>query len=248
MKYITLLLSSLLLVACGGGGGGGGGPVASTDPFSLKQAYANDFNDTAAHNYGISGNLLIDIGGTPVPATLSGNGSVTQIASSGAITFEGLPARAKTKTFVSNAFFTSGGITLPTVVTTTSVTTVFLNANNDLVGFASPPSGTSTGSYSVPSGPVTIPTTAFVGSSGTIGTFNTFVDVSKRTPLGTNTISYALLADTASTAILNLTQVLAIGGAATTQVDSYRLTPNGGVTRLKQTGTVTGIGTSILTY
>lgn len=247
MKYITLLLSSLLLVACGGGGGGGGGPVASTDPFSLKQAYANDFNDTAAHNYGISGNLLIDIGGTQVPATLSGNGSVTQNAL-GAITFEGLPARAKTKTFVSNAFFTSGGITLPTVVTTTSVTTVFLNANNDLVGFASPPSGTSTGSYSVPSGPVTIPTTAFVGSSGTMGTFNTYVDVSKTRFLGTNTISYALLADTASTAILNLTQVLTIGGVATTQVDSYRLTPSGGVTRIKQTGTVTGIGTSILTY
>jgi hypothetical protein len=247
MKYTTLLLSSFLLVACGGGGGGGGGPVASTDPFSLKQAYANDFNDTAAHNYGISGSLLIDIGGTQVPATLSGNGSVTQIGL-GAITFEGLPARAKTKTFVSNAFFTSGGITLPTVVTTTSVTTVFLNANNDLVGFASPPSGTSTGSYSVPAGPVAIPVTAFVGSSGTIGTFNTYVDVSKTTLLGTNTISYAVLADTASTAILNLTQVLAIGGAATTQVDSYRLTPSGGVTRIKQTGTVTGIGTSILTY
>ena len=210
----------------------------------MKQAYANDFNDVAAHNYTISGVLTV----VGVPTTIGGSGSVTQTPVINT-TFENLPARTKTKTFVSNTTVSVPGVPPSAGPQTTSITNIFLNANNELVGFASPRTGSSTGSYSVPAGPVVIPTTATVGTSGTIGTFNTWVDNTKTQLLGTNTISYAVLADTANTAILNLTQVLTIvGSAATTQVDSYRVTPAGGITRINQTGTVTGIGSLVLTY
>ena len=242
MKILSLVLSTLLLASCGGGGGGGPaaptGPVASTSTFQLKQAYTNDFNETKTFPFTVSGTLTA--GGNT--GTVTGSGTLASSAISN-VTFEGAAALSKTRT-------TSGSITVTVGATSTSqvlaptTSTTLVSPAFDLVGF------TGASSYSVPAGPITFPVTAKVGDSGSIGTFNTFTSAAKVGVPTTNALSWALAADTASTAVLNLTQIMRnAGGVVTaTQVDSYRLTPAGAVTPISAAATLPGAGTLTFTF
>ena len=234
-----MLLSSLLLVACGGGGNGPApAPIASTSTFQLKQAYTNDFNDTRTYAFTISG--TVTSGGNT--GSVSGNGSIARGPITN-VTFEGAAALSKTSTTTGTVTVTVGASsasqTLPPTISSTYVSPTF-----DLVGF------TSTSSYSVPSVAVNIPATARVGDSGTVGTFNTYLSSARGAIQGTNVLSWALGADTASTAILTLTQTIRNAGGivTTTQVENYRLTPAGAVTPINVTATVSGVGTLTYTF
>lgn len=242
MKYLSVLLSSLILAACGGGGGGGAPapatPVASTSTFQLKQAYTNDLNDTRTYSFTLSGTVTSGAN----TGTVTGNGSIARGAPTN-VTFEGATALSKTITTTGTITVTVGASSasqaLPPTISSTYVSPTF-----DLVGF------TSAGAYSAPSGAVNFPTTARVGDSGTVGTFNTYASAARGPIQGTNVLSWSLGADTASTAILTLTQTIRnAGGIVTTmQVENYRLTPAGAVTPINAVATVTGVGTLTYTF
>ena len=229
-----MLLSSLLLVACGGGGGGPApAPVASTSTFQLKQAYANDFNDTLPYSYTITGVIS--------GANIAGNGSTTQSAVANT-TFEGVTALQKSRTSSGSVVASGPGGTV-NIPLAPSTETLFLSPAFNLLGY------TSTGAYTVAAAPVTIPVTALVGNSGIIGNFNTFTSSAKLGVPATNLISWSLEPDTATTALMKLTQTIRsnTGVLTATAVDTFRVTPAGAVTRISQTA-VTANGTLTLTY
>ncbi len=236
MKHLSVLLSSVLLVACGGGGGGG--PVASTSTFQLKQAYTNDFNNTAPYNFSVSG--VITVNG--ISGSLSGSGSVTQSPVS-STTFEGVPAQQKSKTVAGTITVTAGGIPASSALPTT-IGTTFLSPGFDLVGF------TSVGAYSVAAAPVTTPVTGRVGNSGTIGTFNTYASIARGLLLSTTVFTWTLSADTADTALFTLTQTVRNSSNAVlaTQDEVFRVTPAGGATRISASSVVSGLGTLTFNY
>lgn len=229
-----MLLSSLLLVACGGGGGGPApAPVASTSTFQLKQAYANDFNDTQPYSYTITGVIS--------GANIAGNGSTTQSAVANT-TFEGVAALQKSRTSSGSVVASGPGGTV-NIPLAPSTETLFLSPAFNLLGY------TSTGAHTVAAAPVTIPVTALVGNSGIIGNFNTFTSSAKLGVPATNLISWSLEPDTATTALMKLTQTIRsnTGVLTATAVDTFRVTPAGAVTRISQTA-VTANGTLTLTY
>ncbi len=238
MKYLSVLLSSIILAACGGGGGGGApapAPVASTSTFQLKQAYTNDFNDTAAYTYTISGTIT--------GANIAGNGSTTQSPVTNT-TFETAAALQKSRTSSGSVVASGPGGTV-NIPLAPATETLFMSPTYNLLGY------TSASAYSVGVPPVTVPLTALVGNSGTIGAFFTYPSSAKLAITATNTLTWALEADTATTALMKLTQTIRTnpgGVLSATQVDTFRITPAGAVTRLSQTATIVGTGTLTLTY
>ena len=241
MKHLSLLLSTLLLVACGGGGGGGApGPAASTSTFQLKQAYANNFNQTASQTWTVSGTVTTS-GAT---ADISGNGVTTQSAVANT-TYDGVLAQQKSQTASGTLVATALGQSTSFPFPTTTVT-YFVNLAFDPLG------SSSGGLFTFAAAPALIPFTARVGDSGTIGTFNTYAFQSQpRGPLLSRTaFSYSIEADTASTAILRITQIgtNAAGAVVVTQFETFRITPAGDITRLTGSATVAGQSTATFTY
>ncbi len=241
MKHLSLLLSTLLLVACGGGGGGGAlGPVASSSTFQLKQAYANNFVQTVNQNWTVSGSAAIN-GAT---VELSGNGVTTQSAVTNT-NYDGVPALQKSQTASGTLFATSLGQSSNFPFPTTTVT-FFVSSAFDPLG------SSSGGLFTFATVPVSIPFTARVGDFGNIGTFDTYAfrEPPSGPLLGRTAFSYALEADTASTAILRITQVGTnpAGAVLVTQYETFRITPEGAITRLTGSATVPGLSTATFTY
>lgn len=219
-QWLTVAFTAAFVTACGGGGDAGAPssnvPVASTDTFQVKTAYINYFNDTSNHPFKISG--------TAAGYAVTGSGTVEQ-SSIGNGTFEGAPVLQKTST-VTGTFF-ANGTTYPLVATDTT----YVDSNYV-------PKGWANGEYVVISNAATIPDTAKVNDTGLWHTSNRFIDSSKIIFLGTSQVSYALLPDTASTALLKITQVDKdlIGNAIMTATAIFRITPAGALTRLSETG------------
>lgn len=221
---LTLALAGLL-AACGGGGGGEAAPVASTETFQLRTAYVNHVNDTQTRSAQLSGRINgVDVTGR---ATLSA-GALTNT------TFEGLPALAKTSTVAGT--LTVNGAAVPITVTTTTYVDAAYNPLGEADG----------DEYQVVSGTVAIPATGKVGDSGVWYTAERYVDSGKSSRLGTLTVSYALEADTATTALLRIvgTDRDTGGNTTTTTTARYRLTPAGALTPISEvssdsTGTLT---------
>lgn len=240
MKFVTLLLSSLLLVACGGGGGGYAGPVASTSTFQLKQAYVNNFTQTASQTWTVSGTANIN----GASADISGNGVTTQSAVTNTF-YDGVAAQQKSQTasgtLVATAFGQSSSFPFPA-----TTVTYFVGPSFDPLG------SSSAGLFTFAAGSASIPFTARVGDAGSIGTFDTFAfEGQPRGPVLSRTaFSYALEADTASTAILRISQVGTNSGGAVviTQFETFRITPAGAITRLTGSATVVGQSTATFTY
>lgn len=228
--YWAGLLLTGLLAGCGGGGGGGNAwtPTASTEVFQLKTAWDNIIRETGTRSFTVSG--------TYAGLALSGSGSVTQGGLVGTV-FEGVAAQQKLTTV--SATITGGGQT----VTDTQSVSDFYDSNYL-------PLGTQTSDeYTVVNGSATIPQTARVGDSGTAYTEKRYTSASKTNVLGTNTYTYALLADTATTAIVRVIGVEqdSLGATTYTSTLRYRITPTGAVTPLSETATDSD-GSMVFTY
>ncbi len=228
--YWASLFLTGFLAGCGGGGGGGNAwtPIASTEVFQLKTAWDNIVRDTGTRSFTVSG--------TYAGLALRGSGSITQGGLVGAV-FEGVAAQQKLTTV--SATITGGGQT----VTDTESGSDFYDSNYL-------PLGTQTADeYTVVNGSATIPQTARVGDTGTAYSDNRYTNSSKTSFLGTNTYTYALQADTASTAIAQIVGVEKDGLGATTYTRTlrYRITPAGAVTPLSETVTDSD-GSMVFTY
>ena len=241
MKHLSLLLFSLLLAACGGGGGGGyAGPVASTSTFQLKQAYANNFNQTASQTWTASGTAIVN----GVTVQISGNGLTTQSAVTNTF-YDGAPAQQKSQTASGTLVVTDLGQSSSFPFPTTTVT-LYVNQAFD-------PVGSSTGGlFTFATGPAAIPFTARVGDAGHIGTFETygFQGQPVGPVLGRTSFSYSVEADTANTAILRISQTGtdAAGVVQITQFEIFQITPEGSIVRLAGSATVVGQSSATFTY
>jgi len=101
------------------------------------------------------------------------------------------------------------------------------------------PKGESGGSeYLVVTGTSTIPTAARINDTGIFYTANRYASSTKAVFLGTETVSYVVEADTASTALLSIISVEKNKSGTTTSTsrNQYRITPAGTFTRIKTTG------------
>ena len=212
--------------------------MVSTLLFPLRTAYKNDFLDTRAYAFTVTGTVTT----LGITGSVTGNGGFNQSAVS-ASTFEATAGSQKTKTLNGSITVSANGSSASQVLPTSSQST-FVDAAYTFLGY------TSTGSYNVPAAPVNIPATAKVGDSGTAGTFTNYTSSAKITQQGSNVFSWSLTADTVSTAILNLTQTLAsaTGLPAGTLVDSFRVTADGSVTRIKTVSSLVGASNGTLTY
>jgi hypothetical protein len=91
------------------------------------------------------------------------------------------------------------------------------------------PKGWANGEYVVVTSVATIHDTAKVNDSGLWHTSNRYADSTKLTFLGVSQVSYALLPDTATTALLKIIQVDkdTIGNTLMTATAIFRITPCG---------------------
>jgi hypothetical protein len=222
------MLLTVLLAACGGGGGGSGfTPVSSTETFQLRTAWINYLTDSRP--------LPFTVSGTSSGIRITGSGTLTQ-GSLSASGFEGVSAMQKT--FAMTGSITGNGITVPL----SSSITDYVDSNYY-------PLGSSGDEYTVVNGTATIPQTAVVNDTGTLFTENRYQSSAKAVLLGTNTLSYAVQPDAASTALLKLIQVEKNTAGATTDTTTmtFRMTPAGGLTRLSEVSS-DGTETITITY
>jgi hypothetical protein len=152
-------------------------------------------------------------------------------------TFEGVSALQKSVTV--SMTLTGNGVTVPI----TDVSTSYVDTNYRPLG------SLSSDEYDVVIGQPTIPTTALVNDSGTAFTANRYTSISKVTWLGTDTVTWVMLPDTASTALLKISHTVKdTGGTTTSQgIATYRMTTAGVVTKLGET-LVSGTDNLVVTY
>lgn len=227
---LTVTLLSTFLAACGGGGGGVPAsplPVVSTDTFQIKTAYINDFNDTSSHPFTVSG--------TTAGFVVTGSGTVTQSPVTNGL-FEGATVLQKTSTVTGS--FVANGVTIPLI----AADTAYMDANYVAKGWTGE-------GYVVVTSATNVPDTAKVNDTGLWHTSNRYANSTKTTLLGTSEVSFALAPDTATTALLKITQIAkdTIGSTVMTATANFRMTPAGDLTRLSETG-VDGTTTLTLTY
>lgn len=232
LKIILAVSVTVTLVACGGGGGGGAttapAPVASTATFQLLTAQANDTQQTST--------LPFTISGTFNGFTVTGNGSVTRgNVTSG--TFESQTVLQRVMTSSGNV--TANGVTTPI----STVSTSYFDSNYI-------PLGSSGTEYVVVQGTATIPATALVNDSGNAYTATRYTSSAKSTTLGTETVTFALLPDTANTALLRVISVYRDNSSAIsyTVTTLTRITPSGAATRISETETYPNGNNLVLTY
>ncbi|MGA7178318.1 MAG: hypothetical protein WBX11_01840 [Thiobacillaceae bacterium] len=233
-SYLRLTLVTTLylsLLACGGGGGGGGsGPVASTDSFPAATALQNQTVNGYVQSFTVTGTQTVS--GTTY--NVSGTGTITVLAASSS-SFEGQAALLNDETV--SGTLTVNGASAP-FSTTTQVYSTPGYAPFGLV-VLSPPNQPSAAEYCVMQGTPIIPTTVKVGDSGAIGTYNCWSDSFKTTPIGTGQLSYVVEADTAHTAIVNLTEKDYDSTSTLTLTDQrrWRIDTNGNLTWVSETAT-----------
>jgi hypothetical protein len=214
-KCCAGVLLTVLLAACGGGGGGSSfTPVTSTETFQLRTAWVNYLTDSRS--------LPFTVSGTSSGIRITGSGTLTQGGLSAGV-FEGVSAIQKTS--VVTGSITGNGTTLPL---STSITE-FVDSNYY-------PLGSSGDEYTVVNGTATIPQTAMVNDTGTLFTENRYQTSAKAALLGTNTMTYIVEPDSATTALLKLIEVekSTAGTTTGTTTITYRMTPSGGLTRLSE--------------
>lgn len=215
-KCCAGVLLTVLLAACGGGGGGGSRitPVPSTETFQLRTAWVNYLTDTRS--------LPFTVSGTSSGIPITGSGTLTQGSLSAAV-FEGVSAMQKVSTATGS--ISGNGITVP--LSTSIIEYVEGNYY---------PLGSSGDEYTVVNGTATIPQTAMVNDTGTLFTENRYQTSVKAALLGTNTMTYVVQADSATTALLKLIEVekSTAGTTTGTTTITYRMTPSGGLTRLSE--------------
>jgi hypothetical protein len=217
-KLLTSIALFSLVSACGGGGGGDGtaAPVASTQTFPLKAININLVISPSSENFTISGTLS--------GAAITGSGTVTS-SNLSAGTFEGLSALQGTSTTTGS--YVANGVTYPI-----NSLGVFWYDSNYV-----PKGRSSRSEYSVVTVSPTLPTAVRINDTGTFVTVNRYTSSTKAVFLGTETESYVIEADTASTALLTVISVEknTSGITTNTSTNQYRITPTGTSTRTKST-------------
>lgn len=205
------------LVACGGWASGSAlaAPVASTETFPLKTVVLSFANDNRSLSFSISG--------TTQNKALTGNGMVYQ-GSLTPTTFEGRQALGKKISFKGSGSI--GGTTVPL----DQVQTEYYDTNYIQIGLSGP-------EYEVVVGTANIPESGKVGAAGILYTSNRYPSIAKNTLVGIKESSFTLEPDTASTAILRLTETRK--NNVGTKTDStnilFRITTTGRFTRLSET-------------
>ncbi len=226
IKILVAVSAMALMTACGGGGGAAT-PVASTDTFPLTTILANSLQ---------SSSNTFAIRGTSSEATIAGSGTVTR-GSLNAGTFEGVAAQQRTTTITGS--FTVNG------------TSYALNASTvDWFDSKNVPVGESGGTdYVVVTGTPTVPATVRVNDTGTLYTANRYSNSTKSVLRGTETVTYVVEADTASTALLTLivTEKDNSNTTKSTISSQVRITPAGALTRIKETS-LEGSTSIVFTY
>lgn len=224
IHWITLACLTTLLAACGGGGGGGGGAasnaVASTDTFQVRTAWVNYYTDAGTHPLTVSG--------TSSGHAYSGTGSTITSGPTYGTQFYS-QCQGSLCYFAS----TSVNATIAVAGQTTSISgsgTLYADSNYNPVG------SSNSSEYVLVQGSASIPATGKVGDSGVLYTANRYSvsGPSGSQLIGTQTMSYALLADTATTALLRVTIVNKNLSAATdsTETLTFRINPAGALTWL----------------
>ena len=205
----------LLASGCGGGGDDSPPPVPVVTTFPIFQSVVNVLNRSETRSFSVSG--------TVSGVTIGGSGTAT-FGSLGGATFEGKSALAKTT--VVTGTLTSGTQSAPYGGTST----LYVDTNYQPLG------STSATLYAVVFGPVTIPQTASVNSTGRLYEANRYTNSTKTVKLGTATVEFSLQQETPSTAVLKLitTNKSTTGALEGTVIENYRLTASADVTRLSE--------------
>jgi len=187
----------------------------STATFQLRLAWIVYQNETGARSFEISGSLdTVSVAG-------SGTATFGQFV---AATFESKPALAKTSVFTGT--LTGGGQSVPYDRTSTR----FIDSNYLPLGLSS------SNAYVVVSGTPSVPLTAKVNDKGTLAASTVYTDSSKSVATGTSTTSYAVQADTSTTAILKIVETVRATDDTIVSTDTatFRMTPAGDLTRLTE--------------
>ena len=216
---VTGLLLTSLLVACGGGGGGGGGsapvttgPVISTLSFPFQSANSALIANGYTKTYTISGDCTGTATDTAMPAAAVtggatfGSGSTVgqqSVQQTLSINFTSCTASSSVSTAIS--YFDSNYTPQGSVAS--AISRVYLT-------------------------PPVIPASVVVGSGGRIGTLTNYDRSPTPAVIGTTDVSYLVVPETATTAILNLTSVNAdnAGTVISTEQDRYRIGITGALT------------------
>lgn len=216
LRALSVLVVPFFLAGCGSGGGDDG-PVASTETFPLKTAWVQYVTNSSSQPFNVSG--------TVDGVKVSGSGNVTRGNLQNA-TFEGAVALRKTTTITATVSAAGQSASISSTVTT------YVDTN-----YA--PLGSTEGEYGVVNQPATIPDTAKVGDTGIWYTEVRYPHAGKPYSLGTDTVSYVMEPDTASTALLKL--------IVTRRDVSNNITANSTVAlRVSTTGSLTWISESAL--
>jgi hypothetical protein len=228
IKLFLATASVALFTACGGGGGGGTpAPVASTSTFPLFTIHVNTLQ-ASSNSFSYSG--MID--GTAI----TGSGNVTRGGLSSG-TFESIAAQQRTT--ITTGSISGNGQTLP--------------MNTSGVGWYDSnylPLGSNGGEeYVVVNRPAVIPATVRVNDAGMLYTSNRYTTSSKTSLLGTESVSYVIEADTATTALLTFIVIEKnnSNSVTSTVTRQMRITPTGTFTRTKDT-LLSGTSTLTVTY
>lgn len=179
-KLLLLTLSTVALVACGGGGGGGGDSAApAVTSFPLLAGYKALTAAGGTNNYAVTGSC-------------SGSATIADGVAVAA-SFEGVNGYSTTSTATVN-------VTNCTPASNSSSNTTYYDANYTPLGSSTPGS-----EYAkVVTVPPPLPASVKVGDAGAYATLTVYADGTKATVTGSRTFSFAVEADTPSTAIVNL--------------------------------------------
>jgi hypothetical protein len=222
LRIFTIGIATTSLLACGGGGGdaGGAAAVTSTSTFSIANANIDNIKATRNLNWTLSGVVSgVTVGGS---GTYVDNGLA-------AGTFGGAAAQLKTIKF--NGNITAQGQSSPYSQTEN----VYYDAAFKQIGSVG-----AGGTLYMTTNLSTLPTAAKIGDTGTLATVTGYTDSAKTSQTGSSTVTWALSADTSTTAILKITTTSNNVASPSTSVETLRITPAGVTTKVSIDSNVGG--------
>jgi hypothetical protein len=207
--------------------------VTSIDTFSLNAAFQTILHTTRESP--------IEVSVSSRQLTASGRGTITESALS-ASTFSGRTVQVR-NTLV-NATVFSGQQSSPFI----DHQTVYLDSSLLPVGTSSLNYfGAGGTTYQTTTVIAALPTAAKVGDTGSFLVVESFSNAAKTIGVSADTITWELLAETASTAVLKfITIESSKANYGTTTIQKFRITSTGEVTRLQISRTNPGLGESLI--
>lgn len=185
IKLFLVLLFSVAVAACGGGSSDTTPSVTPVTSFPLQAAVKTNIANGGVINFTVSGSC-------------SGTYSSTKSQPTAA-TFEGVTGLSVVQTFTMTLTNCTGD-PVGTTYTSGGTSTGYYDSNYNPVGYQ-----ILGGNYGTISGnPPTLPLSVSVGDTAIYATWDNWTDSTKTTSTGKDYDSYAVEADTSTTAIVNL--------------------------------------------